>query len=620
MKLTKFRIKNYKSIVDSGDCFPAEMVTILAGKNESGKSSILEALSDFNVNEKISEKAIRIEDDQTRPEIEVTFKVGRIEIDQILEKSRILYKKTVPDSIDLTFTKRYPDKYDLDGDFLNELPSDIDADFLQKIKNQIDSLVTDIVQDSFRSAGRPFPTLSADDLIQFRKNFNQWKLEIHPHLGAIAQSLGSVTLQKDIDDLDASLQIIPLEEGEKSIRIRFFEEAMSLIPNFILFNSFNDIFPNAVPLADLSNNSWVKDLQKISTLDIAVIQGQNARQKVTHKQLINAEINENFKDFWTQDLTRLVFDFDNTNLFFWIEENGFHYEPEIRSQGKRWHLAFYIKVSARAKDGASNVILIDEPGLYLHANAQRDILKNIDECSKSSQIFFSTHSPYLIEPDKLERVRLVEKQSENQGTKIENKIHRFADAETLTPILTAIGLELNRGIVSIDKISNVIVEGISDYYYLNAFKNILYRDRLNFIHGGSSGNMPKIGMILQGWGCDVLYLYDNDRAFKDAQANIKKEWIAISKSLLSKIPVDGAIEDMFSKHDFCRYVLEAPESDGETKNSDFVKKLDKVLKAKNFKEKIASGEKYEFDETTLGNFSKLFDELEELMPEHQKES
>lgn len=616
MKLTKFRIKNYKSIVDSGDCYPAEKVTILAGKNESGKSSILEALNDFSLNTKISDKAIRIEDDQSRPEIEITFKVDRIEISKILEKSKILFKGNPPDSIDLTFTKRYPDQYDLDTSFLDKLPSDIDGDFLKKVKEQIDLLGAENLLESFRTAGRPFPELLKDDLIQFRKSFSQWKLDIAPQIAGIAQSLGLVTLQKDIDDLDSILQIIPLEEGEKSIRVRFFESALSLMPNFILFSSFNDIFPNTVPLADLGANTWVKDLQKISTLDVTIIQGDNARQKATHKQRINAEINDDFEVFWSQDLTRLVFDFDNKDLFFWIEENGFHYEPEIRSQGRRWHLAFYIKVTARAKDGASNIILIDEPGLYLHANAQRDILNSIDECSKSSQIFFSTHSPYLIEPDRLERIRLVEKQSDNQGTKIENKIHRFADTETLTPILTAIGLELNRGIVSVEKNSNVIVEGISDYYYLNAFKEIFSRDELNFIHGGSSGNMPKIGLILQGWGCNVLYLYDNDKAFKDAQNTIKREWIAISKDLLSKIPVDGAIEDMFSKDDFCKFFLEGDKSNSKVKNSELVKKLDKVLISKNFREKVAAGEKFIFDKTTLGNFSKLFDELEATMPGH----
>ncbi|MBI3600717.1 MAG: AAA family ATPase [Nitrospinae bacterium] len=46
-KLIKFRIKNYKSIKDSGWCWLASDLTILAGKNESGKTAILEALRDF---------------------------------------------------------------------------------------------------------------------------------------------------------------------------------------------------------------------------------------------------------------------------------------------------------------------------------------------------------------------------------------------------------------------------------------------------------------------------------------------------------------------------------------------------------------------------------------------
>ena len=78
---------------------------------------------------------------------------------------------------------------------------------------------------------------------------------------------------------------------------------------------------------------------------------------------------------------------------------------------------------------------------YLHANAQTDILKNLEESGKSAPVVFSTHSPYLLEADKLERVRLVQK-LDDAGTVIHNKIHQVADKETLTPILTAIGLSV----------------------------------------------------------------------------------------------------------------------------------------------------------------------------------
>jgi predicted ATP-dependent endonuclease of OLD family len=72
MKIEKIRIKNYKSIIDSKDCYLTETITILAGKNESGKSSILEALEDFDSEKEIREDAISILTEE-KPEIAITF-------------------------------------------------------------------------------------------------------------------------------------------------------------------------------------------------------------------------------------------------------------------------------------------------------------------------------------------------------------------------------------------------------------------------------------------------------------------------------------------------------------------------------------------------------------------
>ena len=124
---------------------------------------------------------------------------------------------------------------------------------------------------------------------------------------------------------------------------------------------------------------------------------------------------------------------------------------------------FYIKVSARASENVPNIILIDEPGLFLHATAQEDILRKLEDSAKEVQLIFSTHSPYLLEADKLNRVRLIHRTNED-GTQIENKVHALADKETLTPILTTIGLGLNAGISALDKKNNVIVEGPSDVF------------------------------------------------------------------------------------------------------------------------------------------------------------
>ena len=108
----------------------------------------------------------------------------------------------------------------------------------------------------------------------------------------------------------------------------------------------------------------------------------------------------------------------------------------------------------------------------------------------------------------------------------------------------------------------------------------------------------------------MLYLYDNDQAFKDAAKNIRSEWAAITKNLLQKIPVDGAIEDMFTPKDFANHVLGCDVAELTAKNSDYMKKRDKALKAKDFREKISTIPNLELEEATMENFTKLFDELD----------
>ncbi len=103
MKIKKFRIKNYKSIVDSGDCYADDKLTIFAGKNESGKTSILEALEDFNYGKKIDDKAKSLKYDETLPEITVTFEISVEELKEYFEYFKI--EKEFIESKDIEITK-----------------------------------------------------------------------------------------------------------------------------------------------------------------------------------------------------------------------------------------------------------------------------------------------------------------------------------------------------------------------------------------------------------------------------------------------------------------------------------------------------------------------------------
>ena len=48
MRLTRARVQNYRSIVDSGIVNIEEIVTVLIGKNEQGKTNFLAGLGTFN--------------------------------------------------------------------------------------------------------------------------------------------------------------------------------------------------------------------------------------------------------------------------------------------------------------------------------------------------------------------------------------------------------------------------------------------------------------------------------------------------------------------------------------------------------------------------------------------
>jgi len=608
MKLKKFRIKNYKSIIDSGDCYLTDTISILAGKNESGKTSILEALEDFDTDNKIRESARPIKSPDEKPEISITFIVKKYILKEIINE---IFEDTVAlkvtEDIEIELIKIFPDVY-LFGEstWQNEIFGDKEIEKIQKsIKNKWGKVKT--LHAKYPQLGGAIFDFNFSDLINEKNFFINFKTTTTPNTPQINE--------KDRDNFSNFLAEIEVEiqnlENLIVMKDKFLIALKKWIPNFIFFNSFDDVFPNKIPFTELEKNEWIQDLAVISDLDVLTIKTSVARDKQKHKKDVNIMINKDYEKFWTQDVMNLSVDWDSTDLYFWIEEDGYLYEPSLRSKGMQWHLAFYIKVSARAKEDVPNIILIDEPGLFLHAKAQEDILRLLEDSAKEVQLIFSTHSPYLLEADKLNQIRLIYR-TKKAGTKIENKIHALADKETLTPIMTAIGLELNAGITALDRVNNIVVEGASDLYYLNAFKKIFSKDSVNFIFGGGAGNMPVVGTILHGWGGKVIYLYDKDQGKKDGEKNLKDNWLVTKDLVLAVLDTTGSIEDVFSPSNFREFVLEDVNKTYSESNSEYVKKtkLDKVLLAKKFLETCQNGTSINLDTVTKNNLSKLFKNIE----------
>lgn len=226
----------------------------------------------------------------------------------------------------------------------------------------------------------------------------------------------------------------------------------------------------------------------------------------------------------------------------------------------------------------------------------------MEECAIKSKLVYSTHSPYLIQTNKLARVRLITK-NEKKGTVIE-KITAKADKETLTPILTAIGEDLSIGIKT-DKKNSIIVEGYSDYLYLLAFKKLLnIKNELNFVPATGGDTPIYVGSILFGWGLDPVFVLDNDRQGKNVRKKLQ-ERLAIEDKKIILIPdeKEGSIENLFSEEDFKKYIND--------KNSNY----GKVLLALQFFQRVENEEikSSGLSEETYKNFQNLFKKLNEVM-------
>ena len=392
------------------------------------------------------------------------------------------------------------------------------------------------------------------------------------------------------------------------------------IPNFILFSSFDDVFPSEIPFDEARNNELIKDLDIISDLDLELISSGTPPVKKRHKEQLNIRLQEDYKTFWTQDFTNLSVDWESGKLQFFVTEGGYYYSPNMRSKRKQWHLAFYVRVSARAREDVPNIILIDEPGLYLHAQAQKDIIKKLEDSAKDAPIIFGTHSPYLINVDKLNRVRLILKPTDEEGTYISNKVHKDADKETLTPIITAIGLDLSSGL-DIAKDNNIIFEGITDYYYVNAFQKLLqfeFSEDVHFIPGTGADKTNLLASLMIGWGFNYCIILDNDKKGRQIKDRLLKEFGHPNiKIMLVPDSSDGEIEDLFSRWDFIKHVLNEKATEVPAKkNSQIVKEkgrsYDKVLLSKSFFEKATEGN-VSLSQTTKKNLEKLLKSLNRLM-------
>ncbi|MBF4248845.1 OLD family endonuclease, partial [Vibrio anguillarum] len=145
------------------------------------------------------------------------------------------------------------------------------------------------------------------------------------------------------------------------------------------------------------------------------------------------------------------------------DDLGVDIELDQRSEGFQWLVSFFIVFFSEAMDKHENaILLLDEPGMSLHALKQRDFRETISRLAENNQTLFTTHSPFLVGPDELDIVRVVEMKERTLGTKVHTTLSS-EDPAGLLPLQEALGYDLANSLFSQQR--NLILEGLTDYWY-----------------------------------------------------------------------------------------------------------------------------------------------------------
>jgi predicted ATP-dependent endonuclease of OLD family len=488
---------------------------------------------------------------------------------------------------------------------------------------------------------------SAQRLEQLRSEHNQMQKtskEYHELL-LIKKKIASLVLDgKKYHDaeVDATIEI----ENEKHyLSLEDIAETMfANIPIFEFFEDFSSLLPNKIDLEDLLNESGTvegykaaQNFLKIAGLNADFFREKNQRILKQKIENLNSDITIDFQDYWSQNVgkdnkIKLNFELEHYDytvpeksgkpyLEFWIKDRSERLYPKQRSRGVRWFLSFYLELKATArKNHVNRVLLIDEPGLSLHARAQEDVLKVFEDLKDKMQIIYCTHSPHLVDPSKLYRIMAIQRvneEDERSETVIidANSLHE-ASTDTLTPIYSLMGARLYDQQLIQPK-NNIIIEDSITYYYLTEMARLLdFREQVHFIPSTGESNIPVLMNIMMGWRLDfIVLLYDSPEKREIAE-NLKKSIFLHSEELSSKkiMLIEGfrIAEDLFSTIDFKRFILQKRIGITES-NSDYIDNngLSRMILVTSFLNRVRNEKTVsaDFDAETRKNFTVLFDRI-----------
>lgn len=587
--LTKLEIKKYKS-VETKQIFEVDpRITTLVGKNEAGKTALLEATAKTNYFEKDPKFKFDATYDYPRKEKKRFDKSGEdvdvvvcyylISDELLTQIQNVVGTKTFSEK-KFSRTIKYLGNPQVSGigasekAFLEYRLSDAeitDSDFISEV-NVIEDLagINALLGKTEEQSHRSF--------LETMKRFfeNEWRWNSSP----IAEYIYRVHI-----DLN--------------------------LPKFLYYDEYYEL-PSEIEIRKLQSEQLKDDdlktskaLFELADINIAELIGDDdyepykAELEATSNQITGTL----FKYWKTNTNLRVEFDIQKklikrpngqqeVNPILKIRVFSHKYQMSLplasRSKGFNWFFSFIVWFSKIQEDADSNyILLLDEPGLNLHATAQEDLRQFLEDLSKDYQIIYSTHSPFMVDPGKLERVRTV--LETDTGTQVSDSIQE-KDPDTLFPLQAALGYDIAQNLFISKK--NLLIEGPSDLIYLSALSDLLnsegrqgLKEDITLIPVGGLDKVTTFISLLRGHKLDIVCLLDtftnqkgktrlNDliqqRIIKEKNVRFFDEFSATDSDVAD-------LEDLFKKSEYLKLFNAAFPEHNNIKIGDMDKKKSRVI-------------------------------------------
>jgi energy-coupling factor transporter ATP-binding protein EcfA2 len=527
MKLKSFRVTNFRSIEDSG-WIDTDDVSTLIGTNESGKTNLLLPLWKLNPAKEGEIQAIadyprsrytEIRGMDEKPIfIRARFNVGDVLIDeiaeitnspgeqlQILEVARRFdgdYLVTFPhaDKERTASSERVLQVLEEGLDDINELPArDTQEDLRERMMAALQNALEEAPEDRESISGNDLSTI-LDGLESVKLGNAPKKSEIARRYRSIRSSLEELVTQTQSPHPD------DVDEAQKW--------ALENIPSFVYYSNYGNLdseiyLPHVI---DDMKRSGLGDKKAAKTRTLKVLFDfvglepeeilelgrdfqdlrnpnreptdeeiseirENKREREVLLQSASNKLTREFRDWWKQGDYIFRFQADGDHFRIWVSDDRRPEEIELegRSAGLQWFLSFFLVFLVESEDSHEDaILLLDEPGLSLHPIAQEDLSRFFESLSQTNQLIYTTHSPFMVDSDRLDRVKAV--YVGDQGRTQVSPDLRSPEKEegrkqSIYPVNAALGLSVSDALLL--GCQSIIVEGASDQMYLSAMKSYL---------------------------------------------------------------------------------------------------------------------------------------------------